>query len=93
MRRLLAPITAVLLLTGAWSSPASAASDVEVRFTADKQEITLGEPARLSLEVVHPAGYQVIFPSYPESGENSRSAASLKPRHTQAAKARRPPAK
>ena len=67
MRRLLAPITAVLLLTGAWSSPASAASDVEVRFTADKQEITLGEPARLSLEVVHPAGYQVIFPKLPRA--------------------------
>ena len=64
MRRLLAFIV-LLLLASAGSSPARAASDVEVRFSGDKQEITLGEPALLSLEVVHPAGYQVIFPKLP----------------------------
>ncbi len=65
MIRLLAPIIVVVLLSGVGQSPAIAESDVEVRFTADKQEITLGEPARLTLEVVHPDGYQVIFPKLP----------------------------
>ena len=65
MRTPSAVIIAVLLLANVGAPPASAASEVEVRFSSDKQEITLGEPARLTLEVVHPAGYQVIFPKLP----------------------------
>lgn len=65
MKRPLAAIVAVLLLWSLAAPPAAAASDVEVSFTPDKREITLGEPARLQLEVVYPAGYQVIFPKVP----------------------------
>jgi hypothetical protein len=35
---------------------------VQVTFTADREELTVGDPVRLSLEVTHPAGYQVMIP-------------------------------
>ena len=35
---------------------------VQVTLTADRNELTVGDPVVLALEVTHPAGYQVIIP-------------------------------
>ncbi|MGD9047734.1 MAG: hypothetical protein PVF77_06745, partial [Anaerolineae bacterium] len=35
---------------------------VRVTLTADREELTVGDPVRLTLEVTHPAGHQVIIP-------------------------------
>jgi hypothetical protein len=35
---------------------------VEVTLSPDRNELTVGEPVLLALEVTHPAGYQVIIP-------------------------------
>ena len=42
--------------------PAHAAGTVQVTLTPDRNELTVGDPALLALEVTHPAGYQVIIP-------------------------------
>jgi hypothetical protein len=42
--------------------PAYAANGVEVTLAPDRNELTVGDPVRLALEVTHPAGYQVIIP-------------------------------
>lgn len=42
--------------------PVQAAGDVQVALTADRNELTVGDPVQLTLEVNHPAGYQVIVP-------------------------------
>jgi hypothetical protein len=52
-------IIAILLTT----LLARAAGGVEITFTAAKNELTVGDPVQLTLEVKHPAGYQVIIPS------------------------------
>ena len=52
-------VIAILLTT----LPARAAGGVEITFTAAKNELTVGDPVQLTLEVKHPAGYQVIIPS------------------------------
>jgi hypothetical protein len=51
-------VAAFLLLT--W--PAQAEGPVQAALTADRSELTVGDPVQLTLEVVHPAGYQVIIP-------------------------------
>jgi hypothetical protein len=43
-------------------APAQAADGVDVSLTADRNELTVGEPVQLTLEVTHPAGYQVVIP-------------------------------
>ncbi len=43
-------------------APAQAAGGVEVSLTADRNQFTVGEPVQLTLEVTHPAGYQVVIP-------------------------------
>lgn len=42
--------------------PVQAVDGVQVTLTPDRTELTVGEPVQLSLEVTHPAGYQVIIP-------------------------------
>ena len=42
--------------------PARAAEGVQVTLTASQSELTVGDPVELTLEVNHPAGYQVIIP-------------------------------
>ena len=42
--------------------PAKAAEGVQVTLTANQSELTVGDPVELTLEVNHPAGYQVIIP-------------------------------
>ena len=53
-------ITIVALLTTAL--PAWAAGPVSVTLTADKNELTVGDPVKLTLEVDHPAETHVIIP-------------------------------
>jgi hypothetical protein len=43
-------------------APVQAADGVDVSLTADRNELTVGEPVQLTLEVTHPAGYQVVIP-------------------------------
>lgn len=42
--------------------PAMAAEGIQVTLTASQSELTVGDPVELTLEVSHPAGYQVIIP-------------------------------
>ena len=52
-------IATVLLMVAV---PTQAADGVQVELTADRAELTVGDPVQLTLEVTHPAGYQVIIP-------------------------------
>jgi hypothetical protein len=52
----------VLVLLVGLTGMAQAAGGVKVNFSADKQTLTVGDPVQLTLEVEHPAGYQVIIP-------------------------------
>lgn len=42
--------------------PVQAVDGVQVTLTPDREELTVGDRVRLTLEVTHPAGYQVIVP-------------------------------
>ena len=42
--------------------PVQAADGIEAALTPDRAELTVGDPVQLTLEVTHPAGYQVIIP-------------------------------
>ena len=42
--------------------PAKAAEGIQITLTANQSELTVGDPVELTLEVNHPAGYQVIIP-------------------------------
>lgn len=53
-------ITIVVLLTTA--IPVWAADPVAVTLTADKQELTVGDPVKLTLAVDHPAATHIIIP-------------------------------
>jgi hypothetical protein len=52
-------VAAVLLMV---VLPASAAADVQVSLTSSSSELTVGDPVHITLDVNHPAGYQVIIP-------------------------------
>ncbi len=43
-------------------APVQAAEGVQVTLTPDRNELTVGDPLQVTLEVTHPAGYQVIIP-------------------------------
>jgi len=53
---------ATIVLLTLFVLPAQAQGDVSVVFTAGESELTVGDPVKLTLEVKHPAGYQVIIP-------------------------------
>ena len=53
-------VTAILLLGRVL--PAMADDGVQVSLTPSTQELTVGDPVALALEVHHPAGHQVIIP-------------------------------
>jgi len=44
------------------AAPVLAAEGIEVTLTPDREELTVGDPVQLTLEVTHPTGYQVILP-------------------------------
>jgi hypothetical protein len=46
----------------AMALPARAADGIQITLTANQSELTVGDPVELTLEVHHPAGYQVIIP-------------------------------
>ena len=58
---LLASLMMALVLV-AMTLPARAADGIQVTLTANQSELTVGDPVELTLEVNHPAGYQVIIP-------------------------------
>jgi hypothetical protein len=60
-RRWMIPLF-MLALCVLFVAPAQAADGVDVNLTADRNELTVGEPIQLTLEVTHPAGYQVVIP-------------------------------
>ncbi len=60
-------ILAALLLGAA---PVGAAEEVQATLTAGQSEVTVGDPVELTLEVTHPAGYQVIIPKLGQSWGN-----------------------
>jgi len=62
MRQLLLSSLKIALVLAAFSLPAQAADGVQVTLTANRSELTVGDPVELTLEVKHPAGYQVIIP-------------------------------
>jgi len=58
---LLASLMMALVLV-AMTLPVRAAEGIQVSLTANQSEMTVGDPVELTLEVKHPAGYQVIIP-------------------------------
>jgi hypothetical protein len=60
-RKTVIPLFMIALLVLV-ASPVQAAEAVQVALTPDRSELTVGDPVRLTLEVTHPAGYQVIIP-------------------------------
>jgi hypothetical protein len=52
----------LLALLAASAVPALAADGVKATLTPDREELAVGDPVQLTLEVTHPAGYQVILP-------------------------------
>lgn len=56
------PLSILALLVLSVVPVAAAAGDVQVTLTPDREELAVGDPVQLALEVTHPAGYQVIVP-------------------------------
>ena len=52
----------ILLVLVVGATEAWAADGVEVRLRPERNELTVGDPVQLTLEVTHPAGSQVIIP-------------------------------
>jgi hypothetical protein len=50
--------------------PALAAGGVEVKLTPSQEQLAVGDPVDLTLEVNHPAGYQVIIPQLDQNWGN-----------------------
>ena len=60
-RTLTVPLLLLVLLTFS-AVPVLAAEGIGVTLRPDREELTVGDPVQLTLEVTHPAGYQVILP-------------------------------
>jgi uncharacterized membrane protein (DUF2068 family) len=59
---LLVALLALVAFPAQAALPAQAAGGVHVTLSPDRNELTVGDPVQLALEVTHPAGYQVIIP-------------------------------
>jgi hypothetical protein len=57
---LTALMTALVLI--AMTLPAQAQDGIQITLAADRSQLAVGDPVELTLEVNHPAGYQVIIP-------------------------------
>ena len=67
--KILLPVILLLGVGGLLAIPASAdaqADAVQLSFTSDVYEITIGDPVKLQATAIYPAGYQVLFPDLPE---------------------------
>ena len=60
----------ILLVLVVGATEAWAADGVEVRLRPERNELTVGDPVQLTLEVTHPAGSQVIIPQLDETWGN-----------------------
>jgi hypothetical protein len=56
-----------MILLAVLAVPVLAEDGVEVTWTVDQSEMTVGDPVQLTLEVTHPAGYQVVIPKLEHS--------------------------
>ena len=57
----------VLALLASSTVPVLAVEGIQGTLTPDREELTVGDPVQLTLEVTHPAGYQVILPKLEQS--------------------------
>jgi hypothetical protein len=62
-RKYLTLSVSILALLALLVAPVQATGGVEVTLTPDRSDLTVGDLVRLTLEVTHPAGYQVIIPN------------------------------
>ena len=53
-------------LDAKWVNP----NNVHVTLTADRDELNVGDPVQLTLEVIHPADFQVIIPKLGQTWGN-----------------------
>lgn len=65
-KRLTLP-TVLLALVVLIAAPVHAVAGVQVTLTPDRNELTVGDPFQLILEVTHPVGHQVIIPKLEQS--------------------------
>lgn len=61
-RLLFGSLMMALVLVVVMALPVSGAEGIQVSLTASQSELTVGDPVELTLQVNHPAGYQVIIP-------------------------------
>jgi len=74
MNRLSKPLKfglSILALSLLWAMPiySQFSGDIDITFTSDQPELTVGDVVALTLSVTHPAGYQVEFPTLPQEWE------------------------
>jgi hypothetical protein len=55
-------VFSVMILLALLAVPVLAEDGVNVAWAVDRSELTVGDPVQLTLEVTHPAGYQVLIP-------------------------------
>jgi hypothetical protein len=55
-------VFSVMILLALMAVPVLAEDGVDVTWAVDRSEMTVGDPVHLTLEVTHPAGYQVVIP-------------------------------
>ena len=63
-------LIACLLLSGFSSSPLEDDENIDITFTADRDELTVGEIVTLALEIRHPAGYEAVIPHLEQNWGN-----------------------
>ena len=61
-KKLLATSFLIIMIFVVLALPIQAAGGVEVTLTPSQAQLAVGDPVELTLEVNHPAGYQVIIP-------------------------------
>jgi len=61
-KRLLSLSLLVLAVLAFAAGPVLAAEGITATLTPDREELTVGDPVQLTLEITHPAGTQIIFP-------------------------------
>lgn len=72
MRRFLVGLISLCLLGSSWvSARAQSAGDVSTSFTLGEKGLTVGDLLTFTLEVRHPAGWQIIVPQARQSWQGS----------------------
>jgi hypothetical protein len=60
-------VFSAIILLALMAVPVLAVDDVNVTWAVDRNEMTVGDPVQLTLEVTHPAGFQVVIPKLEQS--------------------------